>query len=455
MNIAKIVGDRTLSGFRVASTLLPFAALAVAKSPNASGRVLDELLDGVPSSLSDRLGLLKAIADHVGVSPRASDRLARCSDASVRSALAGNTSACADSLRLLEAEDSSSAVLVALGRNPSVPSGCLRRLAERERPDVRASVAENVCAPEDLLGVLSADGIMQVRMAASGNPNLPGDAVVRLSRDEYWTVRRKIGGHQNADRRTLLRLAQSDPSYWVRLAAAWNPNLSGHEVFTNANDPLQRPIIASITQDPDLLDQLARIGVDESVQQNVASNRYASDDTLCFLAATSTFDGVQMSVALNPKAPLAVIKLLLQRHDCSSHVRSVAIRNHNLTAEFMLHLATNTEDKNMMEALAADEKSGVECLSVLFMRVYEHYHESDCSHLLKCLAMNPNTPAKVLVSLSMSKSPSARMNAARHPRLPVSQLAKMTCGDILLQESIAQNFWLQRVADDISFSLVI
>jgi hypothetical protein len=79
----------------------------------------------------------------------------------------------------------STAVRLAVARNPNSPADLLDRLSKDPDSKVRREVAWNPNCPADLLDRLSKDEYWGIRIAVAENPNCPIDLLVLLMRDEY------------------------------------------------------------------------------------------------------------------------------------------------------------------------------------------------------------------------------------------------------------------------------
>ena len=210
----------------------------------------------------------------------------------------------------------------------------LRKLAKDEDHWVRAYVAENPNAPEDVLRELVDDKEYLVRRDLALNPNCPADVFRQLAEDTHSWVRRDLASNPDIPVDVLIKLA-NDEEYSVVEIAIKNPNWNSKlekEVSSLPLDKLSssaRLGLALNTKDINLLKQLSEYE-DSTAQKGVAYNPNCPEDVLEKLANHKYYE-VRRAVAENPNTPVDALRKLAK--DEVNFIRKYAKQNKNYSPE--------------------------------------------------------------------------------------------------------------------------
>ena len=107
-------------------------------------------------------------------------------------------------------EDRSASVLEFLASNRRLRPDSLAIVGRHSNDDVRTSVAGNPNASAETLRLLCADKVEGVRAAAAANPGTPADALDMLARDVSGTVRSSLIRNPNLPETAIRKLAEDE-----------------------------------------------------------------------------------------------------------------------------------------------------------------------------------------------------------------------------------------------------
>ncbi len=176
---------------------------------------------------------------------------------------------------------------VAIAKQPETAPQTLAQLAEDYHENVRKAIAANPNTPTDVLGKLVGDRTVEVRMTLAKNPATPASALIQLADDVYEKVRKVVLKHPRIPGEALYKLRHlisNNVEYYLRQAAS-DSNLS-----------------------PDTLGKMAQ-EYDWRVRKLVARNPRMPLEFLEKLA-NDPYDSVCQSVAANPSTPFSILKKL-------------------------------------------------------------------------------------------------------------------------------------------------
>lgn len=381
----------------------------------------------------------------------------------IRARLAASLRVPAAAARVL-ARDREVGVRLAVARNTAAPLEALEKMAGDAEPSVRLAVAINPACPADAaaaivksLLVSAADiGLLETIRAADTRTDLDltvdllADALDRLSKSRVRDpdVRRIVAGDERAITATLLRLTRSSDNF-VRAAVARNANTPATALTLLAADSvpyIRASVAARACLDPALLSTLAH-DEDPTVRARAAGNprlattilsRMLGDAERGVRAAAfgnpstppaekakaeaaweqawrdaapsrkeleervaSNRAEVRMEVAFDPRTP-ADFLVLLGGERRSARVRRAVAANPHTPPDVLASLADD-EDTEVRQAVALNSATPPGLLSELAGRSID---------LAILVALNPNTPMRILDSLSEDAEPLVRHVAA-------------------------------------------
>jgi hypothetical protein len=369
------------------------------------------------------------------------------------------------SVQRLLAVDSDRSVREALAGSPFTDPDLLRTLArERHRwllfeACVRAAVAANPKAPEEVLTALAKDEDSLVKLAVARNPQTPPETLKALSADQEHWVRSSAHG-------TLWRQMTSpaippltldtwsrDPEASIRRAAASNPGTSPLVLETLSADPDRsvRVAVAGNSGTPPLVRDLLLAALAEDTEswvwRSVIRNPFTPPlvrERLLEALSKEPESWDRDEVAESPGTSPQVLRLLSEASD--SHIRRRVAGNPNTPPDVLESLSRDT-DREVQCRVAANPRTP-ERLAETLVREHPYAVSKDpCASALAIgilsehldgnvrgyVASNPSTPADVLYALSKDRYESVRISVAAHTSTPVHVLKEWSKRSLSMQ----------------------
>lgn len=271
-----------------------------------------------------------------GTDPARLATLAEHRSGFVRSAVARNPHAGADTLTLLAA-DADEWVRHAVARHPNTTTAVLAALGTDTESLVRAAVARNPNTPPATLTGLAADDAAHVRTDAARNPSLPVEMLRTLAEDPEDTVRALVAKHPATPDEVVLRLLHDDNQHVSEAAMdrGFDPNapkewrrvrrFNGRRTETVT---VPHYIEQGGRFSPVLLTALAEHPVARA-RKRAAAQPDLPVELMARLAGDRD-PWVQVTLAENPEVPDAVLSALVQWGE--AEVLQQTARHRNLSA---------------------------------------------------------------------------------------------------------------------------
>lgn len=308
--------------------------------------------------------------------------------------------------------------LLALLARPELPLPLAEFAAKHEHAVVRAKAASLPLPPMMLQSLLVDLGPI-VRRAAAKNPNTPAEALALLAR---------LGAPPNFDDpQTLLPAAPEEDLYaaaalghYGKVLVGWNegapPQLLHEIVQSTARQATARNPRLSV---PAMRELVAR-GWGNIARYLFLNPALPAELIEEYLQHNARDDHGLVALAEHPNASTRALDDIFARTRQSRPLHSrlyVALAKHPRTSRAVLQtLATVSQQKQVLEAIALRPSTPAEVLCALTNRGAHQAHQS--------LAAHPNTPAALLRRLAGHQWPSVRATVAARPDAPPEALQR-------------------------------
>lgn len=390
---------------------------------------------------------LQALASAVRLPISVQRLLAVDSDRSVRQALAGSPFTAPNLLRSLSREQhrwlpfEGACVRAAVAANPKAPEEVLTALAQDEDSLVKLAVARNLQTPPETLKALSADQEHSVRSSAHGtlwrqmtSPAIPPLTLETWSRDPEASIRRAAASNPGTSP-LVLETMSADPDRSVRVAVAGNsgtPHLVRDLLLAALAEDTESWVWRSVIRNP-FTPPLVRERLLEALskepeswdREEVAENPGTSPQVLRLLSKDRDRN-VRMRVAGNPNTPPDVLDSLSRDTD----------------PEVQCRVAANPRTpERLAETLLTEHPYAVSkdpCASALALGILSEHLDGSVRGYV---ASNPSTPANALYALSKDRYESVRIAVAAHTSTPVRVLKEWSkrSSSMQLRAAVAGN----------------
>lgn len=254
--------------------------------------------------------------------------------------------------------------------NPALPSSALALMAGDESAEVRSAVAQAAATPRRALAGLAEDADVGVRSKVAANPATPWTALKALLADCRAEVRANAAAN-NKTPRALAAAQARDRAHRVRCAVAKRGGI-GAEALANLAGDLDAAVRMAVAKNPQtpptVLGALAEDPVSD-VRAAVAANPHTPPDALKALAGDEYWTP-KAGAAENPAMAAALLAVLAA--DENFNVRFFAAKNPATPLESLRALADDDRwevragvalnaaaPPAILEALAADRNKEV------------------------------------------------------------------------------------------------
>jgi Leucine rich repeat variant len=187
----------------------------IARNPNASPELLEQLLDRANLSQQDYQQLCGAMVEREVIPENIIDRLYQTSGSFIRQSIVTRNNLSSDVLDRMIATEFDSSVLVPLARNPLLSAAQLAHLAQKSNPQVCIALINHPNLTPELWEQLSRYPEFSIRSAITAHLNCPQSVLEELLLTELFDsenaieIRQKIAAHPNVTLEMLMQLANS------------------------------------------------------------------------------------------------------------------------------------------------------------------------------------------------------------------------------------------------------
>ncbi len=372
-----------------------------------------------------------------------------------------------------------------LAQAPDTPEDIFEALAERGNADILERLARNDDVPTDVLKTaavraltLGADGEDVLRaMLYNSNADASVRDVIAGGIDRYDSLSYKfvdtMGGEAIDSEKTLLKLASSKNHHTrTRLATVNNLPDSVYHTLYESGDPA---IIASLARSEGaprwLVDSLLSYqgSAEQDIRIGLSINPTTPVDVLTNLFMNSDNPEVLERLARNTSLPVEVISrrfatnpikdkeilfgLVRNNNRTPSDVIDYAVRNAGKSKGFYESAAIHpnlspktaeflyAKDRDLAGKLAMNENTPAKVLAAIYAEAIKLGGENtdDGFELINHLSDNPNTPPKYLAAMLKSGFSGIRDNVAGNPGTPEAVLRELATTSHTTRKAVYRN----------------
>lgn len=427
------VSDEVLT--RLSQDELVSVRMAVAANHQAPSDVLASLA----ADRDPRVRYAVALNDGNWVTRETFQRLQRDPDARVRVALAYNVTTLEDCLGDLGRDTDAEVRRAVAGRDDTAPNDVLVELAVDADPQVRAAVsngirvvAAEVCRSARELGLLAKEGDESVRAQVASNEAAPEDLLAQLAKDESLKVRMAVFNNPGTPQKVLSDVANAVIEQCMTVGQSERDWI----VFGTAGGAggaEKREAILCVALDN-------RVPKSDLLRLHSLSREWqcSSGDGIWTFRRE-----IDAALAENRACPSEVAKNILNDNQG---------KNHKLYNDVLVQLSGNEEmDADILQQLAGDGnrfvKTALARNSNCPVRAMESLAEDKSEAVRMCVAGNPHAPERLLRRLAHDRA-DVRLAVAENPATPpevvIGALSGMSAADIAecaVDEAQAANIW--------------